>query len=157
MLDLLGLAMLTIIATLLPGRAFAPGGYYETSDLIFASIFVAASVHAETGLEGREGLTLMCRETPENTKSFCACLADRAVGSFLATLVSNCTLSGSIHPSSIFGDRRRRVNCLRGTSKCGDHGNAGRSPPATQFQNKAAAKIKLEPPRVETARRAKCC
>jgi hypothetical protein len=47
--------------------------------LIFASILAAASVHAEIELEGREGLALMCRKTPENTEPFCACLAARAV------------------------------------------------------------------------------
>jgi hypothetical protein len=47
--------------------------------LIFAFILAAASVRAETELEGREGLALMCRKTPENTELFCVCLADRAV------------------------------------------------------------------------------
>lgn len=52
----------------------------KLSVLFFASILAtASSVHAETELEGREGLTSMCRQTPENTEAFCTCLANRAV------------------------------------------------------------------------------
>ena len=47
--------------------------------LVFVFILATASVRAEIELEGREGLASMCRQTPENTESFCSCLANRAV------------------------------------------------------------------------------
>ena len=46
---------------------------------IFAIVLSATSAHAEIELEGREGLTLACRRSQENTDAFCACLADSAV------------------------------------------------------------------------------
>ena len=47
--------------------------------LVLVSMFAAASAYAQPELEGREGLAFKCRQTPENTDSFCACLAGRAV------------------------------------------------------------------------------
>ena len=40
---------------------------------------VAAHAHAETELEGREGLKLVCMKTAGNNELFCRCLADKAV------------------------------------------------------------------------------
>jgi hypothetical protein len=73
--------------------------------LIFASIFAAASVHAETELEGREGLTVMCRQTPENTELFCACLADRAVA-VLPREARQQLVVEWWYPSSVFNFKR---------------------------------------------------
>jgi hypothetical protein len=47
--------------------------------IVLASILASTAVPAEVELEGREGLFLKCRETPENTESFCGCVADRAM------------------------------------------------------------------------------
>jgi hypothetical protein len=48
--------------------------------LVLTSILASTTlVQAQIELEGRDGLTSRCMQTPGNTEPFCSCVADRAV------------------------------------------------------------------------------